>query len=87
MYLCNKILEDGWIPESWKETLIIPVRKLGKAPGKLTNYRQITLTSCKCKSMERVFNERPVYFLRGDWWLLIRVGLRGRVPMDQFCVC
>lgn len=26
--------------------------------------------------MERVFSERLVYFLRGDWWLLIRVGLK-----------
>lgn len=35
--------------------------------------------------MERVFNEKLVYFLRGDWSLLIRVGLKEAETWSQLC--
>ena len=56
--LFNKVWEEGNIPRSWKEAIIIPIRKLGKDASKPANYRPIALTSNVCKLMERMVNER-----------------------------
>ena len=37
----KKIWEEGRIPASWKEAIVIPTRKPGEDPSKLTNYRPI----------------------------------------------
>ena len=47
--LFNKGWREGRIPMSWKEAIIIPIRKPGKDPSKPTNYRPIALTSHICK--------------------------------------
>ena len=50
----------GWeeenIPQSWKEAIIIPIRKP-------TNCRPFALTSNVCKLMERMVKERLTYYL------------------------
>ena len=54
---------SGDIPISWKEALIIPIPKPGKDTTDPINYRPISLTSCICKTFERMINNRLVWYL------------------------
>ena len=45
---------------------IIPIPKPGKDKTEATNYRPIALTSCICKTMERMINDRLVWFLESN---------------------
>ena len=59
----NDIWETGNLPKSWKEATIIPIPKPGKDNTNPNNYRPIALTSCICKTLERMINERLVWYL------------------------
>ena len=59
----NQIWHTGILPDSWKEAIVIPIPKPGKDSTNPTNYRPIALTSCICKTMERIVNDRLVWFL------------------------
>ena len=52
------ILNDIWItgkfPKDWIKATIIPIPKPNKDHTEATNYRPIALTSCLCKTMERM---------------------------------
>jgi ribonuclease HI len=62
----NSIWDSGNFPEAWREATIIPVAKPGKDSTNPTNYRPISLTSCLCKTMERMINARLVWFLESN---------------------
>ena len=62
----NKIWQTGQIPSSWQEATIIPVPKPGKDHSNPTNYRPIALTSCICKTMERMVNDHLVWTLERE---------------------
>ena len=51
--LFTESLNEGALPQCWKEGSITPVFKKGKKhiPG---NYRPVSLTSVTCKMMERL---------------------------------
>ena len=49
---------SGQVPRCWREATLIPVLKKGKNKSKAASYRQISLTSCVCKTMERNVNQR-----------------------------
>ena len=59
----NDIWETGNVPKSWKEATIIPIPKPGKDNMNPNNCRPIALTSCICKTLERMINERLVWYL------------------------
>ena len=59
----NDIWETGKFPESWELATIIPIPKPGKDHAEPTNYRPIALTSCICKTLERMINTRLVWNL------------------------
>ena len=59
----NDIWETGKFPESWELATIIPIPKRGKDHVEPTNYRPIALTSCICKTLERMINTRLVWYL------------------------
>ena len=42
---------------------VVPIPKLGKDTSDPPNYRPIALTSCVCKVMERMVNNRLVWYL------------------------
>ena len=42
---------------------MVPIAKAGKDPKNPTNYRPIALTSCLCKTMERMVNARLMWCL------------------------
>ena len=55
--------ETGKFPESWELATIILIPKPGKDHTEPTNYRPIALTSCLCKTLERMVNARLVWYL------------------------
>ena len=59
----NQIWHTGILPDSWKEAIVIPIPKPGKDSTNPANYRPIALTSCICKTMERMVNDRLVWVL------------------------
>lgn len=59
--LYNKVWEGGKLPQSWKEAIVVPIRKPGKDCTSPGNYRPIALTSNICKIMEKMINERLTY--------------------------
>ena len=62
----HEIWHNGTFPESWKMATIIPIPKPGKNNFYASNYRPIALTSCMCKTMERMVNRRLVWFIESN---------------------
>ena len=54
---------DTGFSQSWKTAIIIPVPKPGKVLSDPGIYRPIALTSCLCKTMERMVNSRLTWYL------------------------
>ena len=59
----NSIWESENFPPSWREATIIAIPKPGKDSSDPNNYRSIALTSCLCKTMERMVNNRLMWVL------------------------
>ncbi|WP_419606317.1 RNA-directed DNA polymerase, partial [Thiolapillus sp.] len=59
----NSIWESGIFPPSWREATIVAIPKPGKDSSDPNNYRPIALTSCLCKTMERMVNNRLMWVL------------------------
>ena len=62
----NYIWTTGKFPEDWTLATIIPIPKPGKDPAEPNNYRPIALTSCLCKTLERMINKRLTWFLESN---------------------
>ena len=58
----NYIWTTGKFPDDWQYVTIIPIPKPGKDPAEPNNYRPIALTSCLCKTLERMINKRLTWF-------------------------
>ncbi|GFO19516.1 RNA-directed DNA polymerase from mobile element jockey [Plakobranchus ocellatus] len=67
MHTLLKLFNNIWttkdIPPSWREASVVPIPKLGKDPSDPSNYRPIALTSCLCKTLEWMVNDRLVHVL------------------------
>ena len=61
--IINETWKSDTFPESWREALIISIPELRKDHFNPLNYRPIALTSCICKTVERIVNERLVWYL------------------------
>ena len=62
----NEVWVSGRFPTSWKEATIIPIPKPGKDNNDPSNYRPIALTSSLCKTLERMINNRLIWFLESN---------------------
>ena len=56
--LFNRVLEEGIVPESWLNGMILPIYKNKGETNDPDNYRGITLLSCLGKLFTSVINER-----------------------------
>ena len=90
----NNIWISGDIPSDWRKAIVIPILKPGKDPTNPTNYRPIALTSCICKTMERMINRRLVWYIEFHNLLTnVQCGFRSRpttvdhlVRFQTFCL-
>ena len=64
--LFNNIWTGGTFPSKWQQATIIPLPKPDKDHSDPNSYRPIALTSCLCKTMERMVNNRLVYYLESN---------------------
>ena len=62
----NHIWTTGDFPENWRLATVIPIPKPGKDHAEPTNYRPIALTSCLCKTLERMINKRLIWYLESN---------------------
>jgi hypothetical protein len=62
----NHIWTSDVFPDGWQRATIIALPKIEKNHSDPNNYRLIALTSCLCKTMERMVNSRLVYFLESN---------------------
>ena len=75
----NNVWEDGDFPPIWRQATVIPVPKPGKNHSDPVKYRPIALTSCLCKTMERMINDRLVWFLESNYLITdYQCGFRHR---------
>ncbi|GFU00306.1 putative RNA-directed DNA polymerase from transposon X-element [Trichonephila clavipes] len=54
LYLCNRIWREQAYPTQWQEAIVILILKPEKDPKNPLSYRPIALTSCLCKTLERM---------------------------------
>ena len=79
--ILNNIWTTGKFPEDWQYATIIPIPKLGKDPAEPYNYRPIALTSCLCKTLERMINKRLKCFFQN--LVIIHRGSSDRSTTDN----
>ena len=58
--------KQGQVPQCWKEATMIPILKRGKNKTKAQSYRPISLTSCVCKTLQRMINQRLQLYLETE---------------------
>ena len=63
LHIFNQMWISQEFPNSWKTSIVIPIPKPGKDHSDPGNYRPIALTSCLCKTMERMVNSRLTWYL------------------------
>ena len=82
--LYNDIWVNGTFPETWRQSIIVPIPKSGKDTSNPRNYRPIALTSCLCKTMERVINSRLTWYLETNGLITnMQTGFRKRGTIDH----
>ena len=62
LVIYNRLWEEHHFPTQWRQAIVIPIPKPGKPHDKSANYRPIALTSCLCKTLERIINARLVEY-------------------------
>ena len=62
----NYIWQTQHFPTNWKTAFIILIQKPGKIASDPKSYRLISLTSCICKTFERMVNRRLVWYNDND---------------------
>ena len=73
---------------SWKHVTIIPIPKPGKDNTDPSNYRPIALTSCLCKTLERMINTRLIWFLESNGFITnFQCGFRSKRSTVDHLVC
>jgi len=56
--LCNGIVKEGWIPEDWKSSVVLPIYKGKGDPMECGSHRGIKLLEHAIKVVERIFEHR-----------------------------
>ena len=67
--ILNRIYKEHIFPTVWELAKILPFAKPAKDTSIAGNYRPIALTSCLCKIMEKMVNDRLVWYLEREKYL------------------
>ncbi|GFV30714.1 probable RNA-directed DNA polymerase from transposon X-element [Trichonephila clavipes] len=83
--LYNRVWKEHYYPSIWREAIVIPILKPGKVATDPLSYHTIALTSCFCKTFERMVNTRLVYVLEKEKCVSpLQSGFRkDRSPIDN----
>ena len=77
--LYNNVWVNGTFPDTWTQSIIVPISKSGKDTSNLQNYQPMALTSCLCKTMERMINSRLTWYLETNGLITnMQTGFRKR---------
>ena len=63
LYIFNQSFLTGCMPQIWKEGIIVPILKPGKAKEEIDSYRPRTLLPCIGKLLERIIQKRLEYIV------------------------
>ena len=66
----SKLVNEGTVPQSWKEAWVVPIFKKGKKNNP-SNYRPVSLTSIVGKILERIIGSKIMDHLEGNDLLCI----------------
>jgi hypothetical protein len=69
----NRSWREGVCPQSWRDSVIVPILKPGTPQGQLDSYWPIAFTSCLAKVMERMVAKKLQHFAES----------RGMLNSDQ----
>jgi ribonuclease HI len=85
LLLFNRIWQEHTFPTSWRMAVVIPILKPGKDPTNPLSYRPIALTNCMCKILEKMVNNRLIYYLEKNNCLSKHQSgfRRGRCTIDN----
>ena len=64
--LINCSWQSSEVPQSWRDSITIPIPKPGKPPDEISSFRPIALTSCASKCMERMIATRCYHHLEAN---------------------
>lgn len=64
--LFNAMWMNEYVHQPWKKATIVPIPKPGKDHTDPKNYRPISLTSCLCKTYEKMINRRLATYLENN---------------------
>ena len=83
--LFESFWQNHYFPPQWRTAHVIPIPKPGKSPSHPDNYRPIALTSCLCKTLERMINNRLYEYctMNGHFANIQCGGRRGRSTIDH----
>jgi len=63
LHIINKHWCSKSFPSIWHHAVVLPIPKADKDKTDPCSYRPIALTSCLCKIIERMINDRLVWYL------------------------
>ena len=67
--LLNRMFQAGYVPDGWKNAIVVPIPKPGKPLDEADGHRPISLTSCLAKAQERMINSRLKWYLERNKYL------------------
>src|SRR6218665_2525932 len=59
----NRVWASGVLPDTWKNSIVVPILKLQKPAHEGNSYRPIALTSVLCKLIERLVTDRLTWHM------------------------
>ena len=85
--LFNRIFSEHAFPEHWRSTTTIAIPKPSKETTVPKNSRPISLSSCLCKTMEKIINTRIMWFLEnGNHINVSQSGFRKNRSITNYLI-
>jgi len=62
-YIINQLWSSASFPSLWQQAVLLPIPKVDKDKSDPNSYHPIALTSCLCKVVKCMINDRLVWYL------------------------